>query len=159
LDYPQAPFCEVLNADEIVDAYGVAAMFASGLIVDGMVAFDQNLWVACDAALGRARENFEEDPAIPLGTHPVVAKAIREVYNAKRDWVRRARKFAGNYFGGDTLKMTRCLKRINNCKLWEDLNRTHIPVDYTLMTELEDNTESMEAGAACAGGKCEVLTK
>ncbi|MCL1857227.1 MAG: hypothetical protein FWF84_06290, partial [Kiritimatiellaeota bacterium] len=157
LDYPQAPFCEVLTADEIVETYGVAAMFASGLIVDGMAAFNQDLWVACDASLGRARDNFDLPVAIPFGTHPVVAKALQEVHAAKRDWVRRAKKFAANYFAGDVLKMTRCLKRIHICKLWEDLNRTHIPVDYTLMTEFEDNTEQMEAGAACAGGKCDTL--
>ena len=53
LDYPQAPFCEVLGAAEIVDYYGVGALLASGLIVDGMHAFDDNLWAACDSVLGR----------------------------------------------------------------------------------------------------------
>ena len=158
LDYPQAPFCSVLTADEIVATYGVAAMFASGLIVDGMAAFDHNLWLACDAALGRSTEDYVNGAAtIPSGTHPHIAKAMREVFGYKQDWVRRAKKFATNYFAGDTLKMTRCLKRINNCKLWEDLNRTYTPVDFTQMLEFEDNTEQMEAGAACAGGKCEVL--
>ncbi|HOM59069.1 MAG TPA: recombinase, partial [Kiritimatiellia bacterium] len=46
LDYPQAPFCEVLTADEIVEIYGVGALLASGLIVDGLHAFDDNLWAA-----------------------------------------------------------------------------------------------------------------
>ena len=57
LDYPQAPFVEVLTADEIVQHFGVGAIMASGLIVDGMRAFDDNLWAACDCALWRRPEN------------------------------------------------------------------------------------------------------
>ena len=52
-------------------------------------------------------------------------------YAAKFHWMERAKKFASNYFGGDVLKMTRCLKRVNNSKLWDDINRTSNPVDYT----------------------------
>ncbi len=156
LDYPQAPFCEVLTAKEIIDTYGVGSLFASGLIVDGLTAFDQNLWKACDAALGRSSENFNEPPAIPVGTHPHIAKAMEEVHELKKDWIRRARKFAENNFGGNLLKTTRCLKRVHNCKLWEDLNRYHEHVDYTMMREFEDNTTLTET-IACAGGACDVL--
>jgi ribonucleoside-triphosphate reductase len=74
---------------------------------------------------------------------------------AKKDWVRRARKFATNYFSGDQRRMTYCLKRVNNCKLWEDLTREYVPVDYTLMYEDGDNTKLIDA-VACAGGKCDV---
>jgi len=37
--YPQAPFTEVATAQEILDKYGDASMFASGVIVDGLHAF------------------------------------------------------------------------------------------------------------------------
>jgi len=70
-------------------------------------------------------------------------------------WVRRAHKFAKNYLNGDVRRMTYCLKRVNNCKLWEDLKREYIPVDYTLMHEDSDNTKLLDA-QACAGGKCDV---
>ena len=153
LDYPQAPFCEVLTAEEVVETYGVGALLASGLIVDGQHAFDDNLWAACDCALGRGENLKQETPK----THPKrVYEAIEEVRLAKLDWVRRARKFAENYFDRDVLKMTRCLKRVSTCKMWEDLTRTYAPVDYTQLIERQDNTTVTQT-VACAGGKCEIL--
>lgn len=153
LDYPQAPFCEVLTAAEIVETYGVGAIMSSGLIVDGMHAFDDNLWAACDCTLGRG-----EDLTVP--TPPQYAKRVHEAIEAVRlaklDWVRRARKFALNYFGNDVLKMTRCLKRVHACKMWEDLTRTYAPVDYTQLIEREDRSGAAET-VACAGGKCELI--
>lgn len=153
LDYPQAPFCEVLSAADIVKTYGVGAIMSSGLIVDGMHAFDDNLWAACDCVLGRG-----EDLNIPTQkTYPKrVLEAIETVRLEKLDWVRRAHKFAANYFGGDALKMTRCLKRVHTCKMWEDLTRTHAPVDYTQLVEKQDTTTITET-VACAGGKCDII--
>jgi len=153
LDYPQAPFCEILSAREIVDLYGVGALMSSGLIVDGLYAFDDNLWAACDCVLGRG-ENLDA----PIDGNPPkrVREAIENVREAKRDWVRRAHKFAGNYFGGDILKMTRCLKRVNSCKLWEDLTRTYLPVDYTQLKERHDGTTVTQT-VACGGNQCELI--
>ena len=153
LDYPQAPFCEVLTADEIVGTYGVGAIMSSGLIVDGLHAFDDNLWEACDAALGRGREI---DSILDTTMPRRVQEAVRKVIFARRDWVRRAHKFARNYFGGDLLNMTRCLKRVHNCKLWEDLMREYVQVDYSELMEDKDNT-TLEETIACGGGACEVL--
>ena len=147
LDYPQAPFCEVLSDDEIVAIYGVGALFASGLIVDGLQAFDDNLWAACDCVLGRG-ENLEAPTAKIYPKR--VYEAIESVREAKLDWLRRAHKFAKNYFGGDTLKMTRCLKRIDACKLWEDLNRTNTPVDYTLLLSARTTRPSRRPSLAPA---------
>ncbi len=153
LDYPQAPFVEVLTADEIVAQYGVGAIMSSGLIVDGMKAFDDNLWVACDATLGRGEDlEAPTDPTMPKR----VREAMESVRHEKLDWVRRARKFSANYFLGDTLKMTRCLKRVHTCKQWEDLQREYQPVDYTLFFEEDDNTEVQQT-IACGGGKCDIL--
>ena len=50
--YAQAPFTEVFTAQQILDMYGEASMFASGLIVEGLHAFNDNLWVACDTVNG-----------------------------------------------------------------------------------------------------------
>lgn len=152
LDYPQAPFCEVLTAQEVIQLYGIGALFASGLIVDGLHAFDDNLWAACDAVLGRGDNlNIPTAKVYPKRIY----EAIEGVRLAKVDWVRRAHKFARNYFGNDALKMTRCLKRIDASKLWEDLNRTNIPVDYTQLVEKQDNTTITDT-VACAGGQCEL---
>lgn len=51
-DFNQAPFTKVLTANELVEKYGDASIFASGLIVDGLNAFNNNLWLACDTILG-----------------------------------------------------------------------------------------------------------
>jgi ribonucleoside-diphosphate reductase alpha chain len=153
LDYPQAPFCEVLSADEIVDYYGVGALLASGLIVDGMHAFDDNLWAACDNVLGRG-ENLDTPTAKVYPKR--VYEAMEEIRTAKMDWIRRAHKFASNYFGGDRIKLTRCLKRVSACKHWEDLTRSYAPVDYTQLIERQDNTTVTQT-VACAGGKCEII--
>jgi ribonucleoside-diphosphate reductase alpha chain len=153
LDYPQAPFCEILSADEIVELYGAGALMSSGLIVDGLYAFDDNLWAACDGVLGRG-----EDLQAPIAGNPPkrVREAIEAVRDEKRDWLRRAHKFAQNYFGGDPLKMTRCLKRVHSCKLWEDLTRTYLPVDFTQLQERHDTTTVAQT-VACAGGQCELI--
>jgi ribonucleoside-diphosphate reductase alpha chain len=153
LDYPQAPFCEVLTADEIVDYYGVGALLASGLIVDGMHAFNDNLWAACDSVLGRG-ENLDTPTAKVYPKR--VFEAMEEIRTAKQDWIRRAHKFASNYFGGDRIKLTRCLKRVSACKHWEDLTRSYAPVDYTQLIERQDNTTVTQT-VACAGGKCEII--
>lgn len=62
-DYNQAPFTTVINEKEIVRKYGNAGIFASGLIVDGLKAFNNNLWDACSTVLGygeKLRYTFEE---------------------------------------------------------------------------------------------------
>lgn len=51
-DYAQAPFTSVYTARQILRMYGDAALYASGLIVDGLDAFENDLWSACSAALG-----------------------------------------------------------------------------------------------------------
>jgi ribonucleoside-diphosphate reductase alpha chain len=62
-DYNQAPFTSILTAKELVKKYGDAAMFASGLIVDGLNAFNNNLWSACDTlnGLGEKLEYSENE--------------------------------------------------------------------------------------------------
>lgn len=51
-DYAQAPFTTVYTTKEIVKMYGDASLYASGLIVDALDAFNNNLWSACDTVLG-----------------------------------------------------------------------------------------------------------
>ena len=155
LDYPQAPFVAVWTYDEIVAAYGVGSLFASGLIVDGLHAFHDDLWAACDAALGRGERL--DPPPLAANASAEQLKAYQEVLRGiltKKDWVRRAHKFARNYFKNDVRHMTWCLKRVHNGKLWEDLHREYQPVDWTLLQETSDETKLVEA-VACAGGTCE----
>ena len=59
------------------------------------------------------------------------------------------------YFEGDYKKLSYCLKDVYNWKIYSDLTRTFKKVDYTKVTETEDNT-SAEQEWACSGGSCEV---
>ena len=159
-DYPQAPFTAIYTPRELVQMYGDGSVMASGLIVDGLHAFQNNLWKACDAALGQGEpivepEFPENDEVISLGKARQYEEDMKE-HETKIEWMRRSQQFADRYFDGDTKSMTYCLKDVNNWKYWCDLQREYQHVDYTTMIEEEDTTKAhMEW--ACSGGKCETL--
>lgn len=159
LDYPQAPFATVHTAREIVQTYGEGSLFASGLIVDGLRAFDDNLWAACDAALGQGQplvQPTEPTEGSILGiTEYNAYKAAFIAWELKKDFVRRAVQFANRYFEGDVRNMTYCLKEVHNWKLWQDLNREVVDVDFAQMIEEQDDTKPMDT-VACAGGACAI---
>lgn len=139
--YAQAPFTEVFTADQILKEYGTACMFASGLIVDGLQAFNNNLWVACDTAMGFGSVIDETDSADLL----------------KRDWIRRAKAFANNYFNGDVTRMTFCLKDCFNLHKWESIMHTMKDIDFSNQLSSKKFTEVDGLGAqACSGGGCEI---
>lgn len=139
-DYAQAPFTEVLTSEEVLDKYGVASMFASGLIVDGLHAFDNNLWLACDTASGNGLTLTEDSRDL-----------------LKRDWVRRAINFANTYFNSDIKSMTYCLKDVHNLHKWENIKNSFQGVDFsTAMTENVYIDADTLGSQACGGGQCEV---
>lgn len=140
--FPQAPFTEVLTMEQITAKYGDAALFASGLIVDGLDAFDNNLWNACNTALDPDMYPYQPNKRTLL---------------LQKDWVRRANQFASNYFGGDCLRMTECLKDIYNFHKWKRIEREIVPIDFAQEMEKQSYTEVNTLGAqACAGGVCEL---
>lgn len=140
--YVQAPFTEVSTAEEILKSYGTAALFASGLIVDGLHVFNNNLWIACDTALGFGLKLSDDNSDDLL----------------KRDWVRRAKKFAKEYFDDDVVKMTFCLKDCFNLHKWESIMKKLKPIDFTSELSQQKYTEvDSMGGQACAGGACEVV--
>lgn len=142
-DYPQAPFTEVKTEEDILKEYGVASMFASGLVVDGKHAFDNNLWRACDTVLG-------------LGEAETL-KIISSENALKRDWVRRAKKFAKRYFKNDLKKMTYCLKDVYILHKWETITRTFKNVNWLEADIKPKYTDINTMGAqACSGGSCEI---
>lgn len=140
--YAQAPFTEVPAADAIHKKYGVASMFASGLIVDGGHAFANNLWQACETVLGFGLVLDENNSGDLL----------------KRDWVRRARKFADSYFGGDLAAMTFCLKDVHNLHKWEGIVRNIKPIDFSdhITREKVVDADTL-AAQGCSGGVCELV--
>lgn len=136
-DYAQAPFTAVYTAEQLLETYGTASMFASGLIVDGLQAFNDNLWEACDSV---DREVFSGSNAA-----------------AKADWIRRFKKFADNYFGGDLVKTSYCLKDCYNLHKWSVITRQMKPVDFKSALSEPKYTEVSTMGAqACSGNACEI---
>jgi ribonucleoside-diphosphate reductase alpha chain len=133
LDYCQAPFCAVSTPAEILHKYGEGSLFASGLIVDGVHAYN-DLWKACDAILGRFK---------PQGF-------------LQEDWIRRAKQFTERYCDINIQKMIYMLKEVNNWKHWCDLHRVWKDVNYAEMREESDNT-NLIAEVACAGGQCSLF--
>jgi ribonucleoside-triphosphate reductase len=139
-DFTQAPFQAVYTPKEINKMYGDASIFASGLIVDGLHCFD-NLWQACDTTLGFGLDLSEEN----------AKNAV------KRDWIRRAKKFATNYFDNDIKKMTYCLKDVHNYKRWSEINREMKSIDWKEVAVSPKYTDIDTMGSiACAGGQCEI---
>lgn len=139
--YPQSPFTEIHTAQEILDMYGEASMFASGLVVDGLHAFNNNLWGACDTACG-----FGE-----------VLDPEQSEHLLKRDWVRRMKKYADTYFSGNLNSATNCLKDCYNLHKWESIKRNFKFVDFSQEMQQQMFTDVDTIGAvACSGGTCEV---
>ena len=167
LDYTQAPFSTVLTPNELVKEYGDASVFASGLVVDGLHAFNNNLWRACDTVLGFGEEleKLKEAPKYPKKE---TNKALAEYFTAKAsydewflkvDWIRRAKQFAERYFEGDIRKATYCLKHVSLWKTWCDLKREYKEVDWTDVEEVDQTYVDADtlASAACVGTKgCEI---
>lgn len=107
LDYPQAPMCNVFTPREILQKYGEGALFASGLIVDGLHAFDGNLWTACDSVLGLGE---------PL-SRPVCPDKIDD--DLLLETFRRDNHFK-NALNGSYLSIKESLGDENTYHIWED---------------------------------------
>ena len=139
--YAQAPFTEVLTFEKIVKLHGEGSLFASGLIVEALRAYNENLWLACDTILGRGLKLSSESEDL-----------------LKRDWIRRATKFAANYFNSDLNNMIACLKDCYNLHKWSNINRSMYHIDFSkeLQAQQYVDVDSL-AGAACAGGSCELV--
>jgi ribonucleoside-diphosphate reductase alpha chain len=132
-DYPQAPFTTVYTSREIVKEYGDAALWCSGLIELGLNSFNNNLWAACDyVSLNQAKENDSQDRLL---------------------FITKMKNFAGKYFNGDVKRLTYCMKDVYNWKIYCDLFNSFQKIDYTQLSETEDNTTGIEE-ISCAGGAC-----
>lgn len=139
-DYIQAPFTSVLFPDELLNKYGSGVMFASGLIVDGLHYFNNDLWEATDLIL-----NNKE------------ITGTREQVLLKKDWIRRVKKFARNYFKSDIQMTIYCLKDVHLYHKWEIIMRNFKKVDFQLFLSKPSYTDIDTIGAiACSGGQCEI---
>lgn len=139
-DYAQAPNTMVMGAEEIVKQYGAGGIFASGMVVDGLKAFN-NLWMACMTANGMG-EDISSDDNVNL---------------LKKDWVRRFEKFTANYFDGDKKKAEYCLKDVYNLHKWNKICQNFIPINWVEQLQEKKFIEIDTVGAqACYSGACEI---
>jgi ribonucleoside-triphosphate reductase len=140
-DFNQAPFTSVLTMEEIVAEYGEGAILASGLIVDGLHSFDQNLWEACDHILDKSMK----------------LEGTRTQVWLKGEWLRRAKKFSKNYFKGDLTKLVYCLKDIHLFHKWQTVTRQFKEVDFNkILKKPEFKEVTNYASIACSNGACEI---
>lgn len=139
-DYNQAPNTAVINAKKMVKKYDEAAIFASGLVVDALKAYN-NLWDACSTAQGygidislESAENF-----------------------ARADWNRRFENFAKNYLDGDMKMAEHCLKDSYLLHRWNKIQANLKPVDWKdgLTAKVYTDVDTI-GSAACVGGACEI---
>lgn len=142
-DFNQAPFTSVLNLDEIVETYGKGSILASGLIIDGLHYFNNNLWLATDTLL--------DDTIAITGT--------REQVLLKKYWISRAKKFAKNYFKGDLKKMVYCLKDVHLFYKWETVTRQFKEVNFgEILNKPQYKNISDFAAQACSGAQCDITS-
>lgn len=142
--YKQAPFTKVMSFEELSSTYKEASIFASGLIVDSLHAFDNDLWDACEAVVNI---NF-----------PLTGDRYKVLL--KKDIVRRLKKFAKNYFKNDLEKAITCLKDVHLYHKWVNINRNFKKIDFTEVNLKPTFTNVGEMGAlACngPGGSCEIV--
>ena len=141
--YAQAPFTEVRTSQEILDDYGDASLFASGLIVDGLHAFNDDLWLACAVGQGYGEAGSQQQDARSL---------------LKRDWVRRLQKFADNFFNRDIERATLCLKDCYTLHKWSGITRDIKPINFTdVLSEPVYVSADTLGSQGCAGGACEIV--
>ena len=175
LDYPQAPFTEVLDEKELAERYGAGAILSSGLIIDAMDVFE-DVWEACNAALGinsKLLELTDEDisqyiinnihngrflvdiDGVCFSDVNCVIDYLKRLVERRKDWVRRFNGFADKYMNGDRKLTSYCLKHVNAFHKWQHICKMK-PVDYSKI-EWENSFKEAgsEIGTACAGGKCE----
>ena len=142
-DFNQAPFTSVLSGEELYNKYDDAAFFASGLIVDGLHAFDGNLWEACDY----------------VNKRDLKLQGTRVEALIKKDWIRRAKQFAKRFFKGDIKEMVLCIKDLHLYHKWVRINRELKQRDFDFNTAIKQpeyvDMDTMGA-ASCSNGLCEI---
>lgn len=137
-DFNQAPNAEVLTETQIVEKYGRAALFASGLIVDSHKGF-KNLWEAVSVAQFNPEQSGE-------------------LSDLRAEWIRRFKKFAKNYFEGDMRKAEYCLKDVHYLHKWTKIQQNLQAIDFNSQLNRKKYTDIDTMGAiACSGGVCEIV--
>lgn len=177
LIYPQAPYTSILDEKELAERYGAGAILAGGLIVDGLAVFNDDLWLACDVAMGRNNHHLTltdkdisefilshlkdgkllvEVNGVMISDVNAISSHLQSIVDKKVDWVRRFKNFATKYLDGDLSRTEFCLKHVSLFHRWQKLKGMK-HVDWESVSW---NEEWADAGStvaqACSGGMCEL---
>ncbi len=156
LDYPQAPFVEVMTDKQLIDVYGPVIVAGAREVLSSLPRAFDDLWVACDTAEDcRLGIGIDLDAPVGENPHDKIDNAIGRKAEM-REWVGRHLLFAQTFFEGSVVKASHALKNVANYERWAELTARIVDVDYTEMIETEDNT-AFEQQAACAGGACSIV--
>lgn len=175
LDYPQAPYTEVLDENQLSQRYGAGAILSSGLVVDAADVF-KDVWEACNAAMGNAPNLLQltdkeishfitsnikngrflvDIDGICFSDVNCVIDHLKRKVERRQDWVRRFNSFADKYMFGDRQQTAYCLKHVNAYHKWQHICRMR-KVNYDNIVWRSPVKEAgSDIGAACMGGKCE----
>ena len=135
--YNQAPFTKVLLPTEIIEQYGDAALVVSGLIVDGLHLFENNLWKACDAITSR----------------DTIIDGTRTQVLLKKDWLLRAKKFGKRYFKNSE-ELISCMKDVSLYHKWMKTEKMikNLEIEDILKNIKPEYVDADTLGAvACSG--------
>ena len=177
LIYPQAPYTSVLDEKELAERYGAGAILAGGLIIDGLSVFEDDLWLACDVAMGRNDKHLTltdydissfilshlKDGKLLVNVNGVmisdvnaISSHLKSTVEKKVDWVRRFKKFADKYLEGDLFKTECCLKHVSLFHRWQKLKEMK-PINWNdVLWETQLIDAGSTVGAACSSGSCEL---
>lgn len=176
LDYPQAPYTSYLNEKELAETYGQGAILSSGLIVDGLQVFG-DIWTACNAAQGRAdnllvfsdeyllafiKKHLENGKllvninGIHISDVNAISSYLQHKVDMRKDWVRRFKKFAINYFNGNEQLCANCLKHVNIFHTWQKIKNKKSIEWQSVRWEHEIRDAGSDVATACMGGKCSI---
>lgn len=175
LDYPQAPYTEVLDENQLSQRYGAGAILSSGLVVDAADVF-KDVWEACNAAMGNAPNLLQltdkeishfitsnikngrflvDIDGICFSDVNCVIDYLKRKVERRQDWVRRFNSFADKYMFGDRQQTAYCLKHVNAYHKWQHICRMR-KVNYdNIVWKSPVKEAGSDIGAACMGGKCE----
>lgn len=176
LDYPQAPYTSYLNEKELAETYGQGAILSSGLIVDGLQVFG-DIWTACNAAQGRAdnllvfsdeyllafiKKHLENGKllvnidGIHISDVNAISSYLQHKVDMRKDWVRRFKKFAINYFNGNEQLCANCLKHVNIFHTWQKIKNKESIEWQSIRWEHEIREAGSDIATACMSGKCSI---
>jgi ribonucleoside-triphosphate reductase len=149
VDYDQAPFERVFTIQELVEEFGDAVIFASGLIVDVKKCFGGSLHKACSTLTYGVAEVKTDD-----ASHENV-----EAYEAQKLAVARIKKFAAKFFD-DEKQCVACLKRVdgfyNFNMLLRENSKTSVDFENIVVDQEKFNKQSSarQGEIACSGRTC-----